>query len=405
MDTHTMHEFFANRTLPQDMLDRLMETEGRLRAAHKSHIGFPYNLSFGPSLPATLQRFLINNLGDPYTGSHYASDVCEMERDAITWLMRLWGCHNLDDYWGSIGASGTEGNIWGIYLGREALPDAILLHSDDVHYSVPKAARLQRIQSCGLRSTPEGALDLAALDEKLRALKGRPVILVLTCGTTMKGAHDDIAGAIGLLGAAGYGRDTSYVHVDGALNAMVIPFLPDAPNGIRPMFDVGIDSVSTSGHKMIGTPMPCGALVARKAHVERISNVISYLKSNDTTLMGSRNGHAVLAIWARLFGHGYGGYAHDALSNTIRAAGLAKRLAATGAGVLCNPQSLTVVFDEPEAKIVQKYQLACDKGRAHAIVMPSVTDDLLDQFATDFLNWHRWSGKADQLCGAAVTAV
>ena len=72
MDTHTMHEFFANRTLPQDMLDRLMETEGRLRAAHKSHIGYPYNLSFGPSLPATLQRFLINNLGDPYTGSHYA---------------------------------------------------------------------------------------------------------------------------------------------------------------------------------------------------------------------------------------------------------------------------------------------------------------------------------------------
>ena len=46
--------------------------------------------------------------------------------------MRLWGCHDLDAYWGSVGASGTEGNLWGIYLGREALPEAVLLHSADV---------------------------------------------------------------------------------------------------------------------------------------------------------------------------------------------------------------------------------------------------------------------------------
>ena len=396
MDTRMMHEFFARRTLPQDMLDRLMETEDRLRTAQMNHLGYPYNLSFGPGLPATLQRFLINNLGDPYVGSHYASEVCEMERQSITWLMRLWGCHNLDDYWGSIGASGTVGNIWGIYLGREALPDAILLHSDDAHYSIPKAARLQRIDACSLRSRPQGDLDLAALAEKLDTLKGRPVILVLTCGTTMKGAHDDIGGAIDLLDAAGYGKANRYVHVDGALNAMIIPFLQNAPDRIRPMFDVGIDSISTAGHKMIGTPMPCGAIVARKVHVDRISSAVSYLKSNDTTLMGSRNGHAVLAIWARLFGHGYGGYAHDALSSTARATDLAGRLRASGADVLCNPHSVTVVFNEPEPQIVNKYQLACKNGQARAIVLPSVTDDLLDQFVGEYSNWQRWMIKEDR---------
>jgi histidine decarboxylase len=125
--------------------------------------------------------------------------------------------------------------------------------------------------------------------------------------------------------------------------------------------------------------------------VDRISRAVAYLKSNDTTLMGSRSGHAVLSIWARLFGHGYGGYAHDALRCSLRAAALAERLRASGRPVMCNPHSLTVVFDEPGADMVKRYQLATAKGQAHAIVMPNVTDDLLDRFVTDFLEWSRWA--------------
>jgi hypothetical protein len=33
------------------------------------------------------------------------------------------------------------------------------------------------------------------------------------------------------------------------------------------------------------------------------------------------------------------------------------------------------VFDEPEARIVARYQLAVNRGLAHAIVMPNVTVD------------------------------
>jgi histidine decarboxylase len=380
-----------HRSLNDELMDRLVQTEHRMRAAHHNHLGYPYNLSFGPGVPATLQQFLINNLGDPYVGSHYASEVCALEREAVSWLMRLWGCEKLDDYWGTIGASGTEGNIWGIYLGREALPDAVLLHSADAHYSIPKAARIQRIDAVEVPSNAAGEIDLTALATAVAGLNGRPVILVLTCGTTMKGAHDDIAGALAVLEAAGLGRDRRYVHIDGALNAMVIPFLKGAPDGIRPTFEMAIDSISTSGHKMIGTPMPCGALVARRIHVDRIARAVAYLKSNDTTLMGSRNGHAVLSIWTRLFGHGYGGYAHDSLSCSLSAEALADRLRAAGRPVLCNPHSLTVVFDEPGPEIVTRYQLAASKGLAHAVVMPNVTDDLLDRFATDYLNWSKWA--------------
>jgi histidine decarboxylase len=376
-------------TLPRNVLDTLFETELRIRSANATHLGYPYNLQPRPTVPPTLGTYLINNLGDPYAGSHFAAEVCDLERQVIGWLARVWGGPDRAVHAGSVGASGTEGNIWAIYLGREALPDAVLLHGADAHYSLPKAGRLLRVETREVASTPMGEIDLADLGQKLDGLKGRPVILALTCGTTMTGAHDDIAGAIAVLDQAGIGPDRRFVHVDGALNAMVVPFLPASPQSIRPDFGLGIDSISTSGHKMIGTPMPCGALICRKVHLERISRAIAYLRSDDTTLMGSRNGHAVLAIWTRLMTQGVAGFAKDALRGTLRAGDLARSLRAMGAEVLLNPYSMTVVFPQPSEEIVKTYQLACYKGRSHAIIMPSVTDALIDRFTSAYCDWFK----------------
>jgi histidine decarboxylase len=174
--------------------------------------------------------------------------------------------------------------------------------------------------------------------------------------------------------------------VDGALNAMVLPFA-DAPFAIQPSFRHGIDSLSTSGHKMIGTPMPCGVLIARRSHVDRVASAIAYLRSSDTTLMGSRNGHAVLSIWSRLIGHGANGYRADVRACLARTGRLVAALRASAVPVLCNPYSFTVVFPEPGEAIVRTYQLACNKGEAHAIVMPNVTDALIKRFVSDYLAW------------------
>ena len=159
------------------------------------------------------------------------------------------------------------------------------------------------------------------------------------------------------------------------------------PFAIQPSFRHGIDSMSTSGHKMIGTPMPCGVLIARRAHVDRVASAIAYLRSSDTTLMGSRNGHAVLSIWSRLMGHGACGYRADVRACLARTAHLVAALRAADVPVLCNPYSLTVVFPQPSETIVRTYQLACNKGEAHAIVMPNVTDTLIGRFVSDYLAW------------------
>jgi histidine decarboxylase len=359
----------------------------RMRSAHANHLGYPYNLNFSPGVPTHLHTFLINNLGDPYAGSHYGSEVCDLEREAVSWLMELWHCDNRDDHWGSIGASGTEGNIWGIHLGREAFPNAVLLYSADAHYSIPKAARLLRMEAQCVASNTAGEMDLDALSHVITTLKAQEVVVALTCGTTMKGAHDDVAGVISRLDAAGFDNTRRYIHLDGALNAMVIPFVDDAPESIRPSFRQSIDSLSVSGHKMIGTPMPCGVLVSKRKHVERIASAISYLRSNDTTLMGSRNGHAVLAVWARFFGHGLAGYRRDAASCLTKASELAASLRVRGVPVLLNEHSLTVVFPQPSEDIVKRYQLACYKGEAHVVVMPNVTSALLARFLADYLDW------------------
>ena len=55
----------------------------------------------------------------------------------LQWFARLWEIDQ-DEYWGYITNCGTEGNLHGILVGRENLPDGILYASRETHYSVFK---------------------------------------------------------------------------------------------------------------------------------------------------------------------------------------------------------------------------------------------------------------------------
>ena len=69
--------------------DVLRQTEHRMRSAHATNLRYPYNLVGYSPVPAAFGDYLVNNLGDPYVGSHYASHACDLEREAV-WLMDLW---------------------------------------------------------------------------------------------------------------------------------------------------------------------------------------------------------------------------------------------------------------------------------------------------------------------------
>ena len=64
----------------------------------------------------------------------------------LNWFAKLWEIEK-EEYWGCVTTCGTEGNLHGIYVGRENLPDGILYASADSHYSVFKAARMYRMDN------------------------------------------------------------------------------------------------------------------------------------------------------------------------------------------------------------------------------------------------------------------
>ncbi len=50
-----------------------------------------------------------------------------------------------------------------------------------------------------------------------------------------------------------------------------------------------IGSVSVSGHKFVGAPVPCGVVITRKRYAMALSSDVEYLNSRDATIMVRSN--------------------------------------------------------------------------------------------------------------------
>lgn len=175
-----------------------------------------------------------------------------------------------------------------------------------------------------------------------------------------------------------------YIHCDGALFGMMMPFIKQAP---MVTFRKPIGSVSVSGHKFVGAPVPCGVVITRMRYVMALSSDVEYLNSRDATIMGSRNGHAPIYLWYTLTLKGYEGIRQD-VERCMRNAHILKiMLEQCGIKTMLNDLSNTVVFERPrEEAFVRKWQLACEGDIAHVVVMPNITIDKLEEFVQDYVN-------------------
>lgn len=174
-----------------------------------------------------------------------------------------------------------------------------------------------------------------------------------------------------------------YIHGDAALNGMILPFVPD-PKPYR--FSDGVDSLSVSGHKLIGSPIPSGIVLARKQNVDRIARSIEYVGALDTTLTGSRNALSPLYLWYAIKRYGRQGFA-DIVHRSLELADYAiAKFKEAGIEAWRNPNSITVVFPRPPAAIMRRWQIAPYRKIAHIITLPHVdeqtTDRLVDDIAT-----------------------
>ncbi|MBA0566222.1 hypothetical protein Golob_011060, partial [Gossypium lobatum] len=323
----------------------------------------------------------------------------QFEVGVLDWFARLWEIEK-NDYWGYITNCGTEGNLHGILVGREVFPDGILYASRESHYSVFKAARMYRMECVKVDTLISGEIDCADFRAKLLANKSKPAIINVNIGTTVKGAVDDLDLVIQTLEGCGFSRDRFYIHCDGALFGLMMPFVKRAP---KVSFKKPIGSVSVSGHKFVGCPMPCGVQITRMEHVNALSSNVEYLASRDATIMGSRNGHAPIFLWYTLNRKGYNGFAKEVQKCLRNAHYLKDQLRAAGIGAMLNELSSTVVFERPrDEDFVRRWQLACEGNIAHVVVMPSVSIEKLDVFLNELVkNRSTWYQEKQPPCIAA----
>jgi histidine decarboxylase len=364
---------FLPRT-DQMQLDQYLE---RLRKAAGLEIGYPVAFDFDYRALTPFLSFSLNNAGDPFMPMTYLLNSHEFEQEVVAFFAQLTRAPE-GQWWGYVTNGSTEGNLYGLYLARELLPNGIVYFSQDSHYSVAKNLHFLNMRHIMIRAQPNGEMDYEDLHETLRIRRDAPPIIFANIGTTMKEARDDIALIRSMLDDLAI--EHRYVHCDAALCGGYAAFLEPRPPWD---FEDGADSIAISGHKFIGSPMPCGIALARRGHVERIGHSVAYIGSLDTTISGSRNGFTPLLLWYAIRALGVEGLRQRIVDSLAVAAYAEQRFRDIGIAAWRNPQALTVVFPQPPEQVREKWQLASAGGASHIICMPHVRRDQVDELIAD----------------------
>ncbi|SRR6266498_763723 len=362
------------------LLAELDALAARLEAARPCNIGFPGATDFDYSALAPLFiHHLLNNVGDPYVDGVAANHTKAMERVVVNFIADLLRAP-ADDRWGYVTTGASEGTLYALHLARSLHPGAVVYHSDAAHASVAKAVELLAMPSIVVRTNTTGEMDYDDLADQLARRRDRAAVVVATIGTTMTEAVDDVRRITALLDELAMRR--RFVHADAALSGIPLALLD--PGG-RPGFDFadGADSLIVSGHKFIGSPIPCGVVVVKASHRTRLASSLAYTGSPDVTITGSRSGHAPLVLWYALRRLGVEGLRARADDSRALAEYTVQSLVDSGWPAWRRPHAFTVVLDTPPPAVTTTWVLASHGGVSHIVCMPGVTRKQIDAFVAD----------------------
>ena len=344
------------------------------------YLGYPCSGKFDYSPLFKFLQLPLNNVGDPFITTHFKLNTHELEKEVLQ-IFQQWTHAPGDGIWGYVTNGGTEGNMYGIFLARETFPNGMVYYSEDTHYSVAKSLRVLHTRNIMLKSQPNGEMDYDDLYETLRIHRDITPIIFANIGTTMKGAVDDVSKITAIMRSLAIRQ--YYIHADAALSGMILPFVDNPP---LYDFSAGIDSISISGHKMIGSPIPCGIVLAKKEHVDRIARSVEYVGSLDTTLSGSRNSITPLFLWFALKSVKFEGFKQSIYECLALADYTIAQFKTLNIHAWRNPNSITVVFPRPATAVIDRWQLAMQADIAHVITMPHVQQHHIDALILDIKN-------------------
>jgi histidine decarboxylase len=358
----------------QQSIDQYM---AQIEKRTKSCIGYPVNTDFNFDELSPLFKHPLNNVGDPLVESTYNLASHALEIEVLSFFADMFRAKP-GDWWGYVTNGGSEGNLYSLYLARELYPKAMVYYSEATHYSVQKNIHLLNMPSIIIRSQPSGELDYDDLEHMIKMNRHLPVIVLANLGTTMTEARDDLSKIKTILRTNAV--HSSYIHCDGALTGGYASFMEP-----KPSFDFkdGTDSIAISGHKFLGSPMPCGLVLVKKGHRDRIARTVAYIGSLDTTISGSRNGHSPVFLWYTIKRFGADGLKKRYQDCLDMAKYTLEKLLDLGIAAWSNPNAITVIIPEPTKAIVEKWQLATENGQSHIICMPGITKKEINGFLKD----------------------
>lgn len=244
-----------------------------------------------------------NNIG-VHTFQDSALGTRKLERDVISMLGSLLGSKNIDGY---ITQGGTEGNLMGLWTGRNYLrkknagQKIVLLKTSLSHYSVDKVADILDInQIIDVPLEKRGGMSPVMLEEILHnnVVRGQKKFLFfLTLGYNKTGTVDAVNEInMTLLQSKQKMGIEFYVHLDAAIGGLVYPFVADMPFDFT---QASVSSITLDMHKTGFMPQTAGVFLCRKGLLEYVARPAAYLLGSkiDASFSGSRPGAVAAASW------------------------------------------------------------------------------------------------------------
>jgi aromatic-L-amino-acid/L-tryptophan decarboxylase len=236
---------------------------------HNGHPRF-FGYVASPGTPITaIGDFVTSALNANVTSWRSGPAATEIEHTAIAWIKQMVGYPA--DAGGLFVSGGSMANFSGLAAARSAVfPDATakgvhvpvrIYASDQVHFSIPKAAAMLGLGSDSVRLVPTDEsykLDPFALEraiEEDRAAGLTPMAVVASAGTVATGAIDPIL-AISEVAR----RHELWLHVDGAYGGLAAI----APTAKQALAHLNLaDSIALDPHKWLYVPASCGCILYR----------------------------------------------------------------------------------------------------------------------------------------------
>lgn len=331
----------------------------------------------------------LNNAGDPMTDTPWAMSSQKFEREVIEYFAPLYG-YDVNNVWGIVTHSGTDGNNHGIYFGAKMLMNKtnmkpVLYVSDEAHYSNMRLADLQNLDMKLIKSDEMGRMIPEELEKALDT--SRPVLMVYAMGSTFKGAIDNMEVLNAVLDKHPE-IPAVYRHLDAALFGGYLPFTQykDMVNQKKQRYE----SIAISGHKFFGIDSPSGLfLCTREVYESQNSFNVPYLNNNMRMINCSRDAIQPLKFWWLIKKVGQKKWEEQAAGMLECTKYLADELEKIGWPHWVNDYSNTVFFARPSQAIIDKYILAGGYDERfggnlnHVVVMQQVTKEAIDGFIAD----------------------